>query len=200
MSIDQLSRIKPLVRKPILRKDFILKEYQVYEARAFGADAILLMANVLNRDSLKRLFDLAQELEIDVLFEVHEEEEIDKIPEGAKICGVNSRKFMATKRWWLARAMHWAHLSALSKAPDPSVELQTFSLIKSLPDGVIKVAESGVRASKAGFIREKGYDAILVGTSLLKNPDGIENALSEFEHALQPSQDALSPSAVPAAA
>ena len=78
MEIGELSRVKAIVSKPILRKDFIFEEYQVYEARAFGADALLLMANVLERESLKCLFELASELQMDVLFEAHTEEEIQK--------------------------------------------------------------------------------------------------------------------------
>src|SRR5205823_501437 len=62
MAIAELQRIRALVTQPVLRKDFMVEEYQVYEARAFGADAILLMANVLDRGQMKRLFDLAREL------------------------------------------------------------------------------------------------------------------------------------------
>ena len=193
MSVDQLSRIRPLVRKPILRKDFIIKEYQVYEARAFGADAILLMANVLSRGNLHKLFDLAQELEMDVLFEVHEKEEISKLPEGAKICGVNSRKFMATKRWRLAKLLLWLGIGKSSRAPDPSVDLHTFSLIKELPKHLLKVAESGVRPAKASEIAQFGYDAVLVGTSLLKAPEGVERILSEFARAIAPDCSRISP-------
>src|SRR5205807_6358031 len=91
-----ISKIKAQVPKPILRKDFIFEEYQVYEARAFGADALLLMANVLDRDAMRRLFDLSRELGMDVLFEAHTKEEIESIPEGARLYGINSRKFVAS--------------------------------------------------------------------------------------------------------
>ncbi len=168
MSVDQLSRIRPLVRKPILRKDFIIKEYQVYEARAFGADAILLMASMLSR-------------------------EISKLPAGAKVCGVNSRKFMATERWRLAKLLLWLGFGKSSRAPDPSVELHTFSLIKELPKHLLKVAESGVRPAKASEIAQFGYDAVLVGTSLLKAPEGVEHILSEFERAIAPDCSRISP-------
>src|SRR6266567_466712 len=59
MGIKELQRIRGLVPQPVLRKDFLIEEYQIYEARAFGADAVLLMANVLERDQMKRLFNLA---------------------------------------------------------------------------------------------------------------------------------------------
>ena len=190
MSIDQLSRIRPLVRKPILRKDFIIKEYQIYEARAFHADAILLMANLLSKSQLHKFYDLAREYNLDVLFEVHTEEEIKKLPDGAKICGVNSRKFMATQRWKYARLLLALGIGKSSKAPDPSVELQTFSLIKSLPKDTIRVAESGVKPSKIQEISKMGYDSVLVGTSILKAPAGVESILSEFEQAMAPSSQA----------
>jgi len=67
MRITALRRIRKLVPQPILRKDFLFTEYQIYEARAFGADAVLLMANVLGRDQMRRLFILARELGMDVL-------------------------------------------------------------------------------------------------------------------------------------
>src|SRR5215471_18411653 len=68
MEIADLSKMKQQIPKPILRKDFIIEEYQVFEARAFGADALLLMVNVLERDNLERLFNLCRELGMDVLF------------------------------------------------------------------------------------------------------------------------------------
>jgi indole-3-glycerol phosphate synthase len=207
MGIDQIARIKPLVRKPILRKDFIFREYQIYEARAFGADAVLLMANVLNHNQLKHLFNLCQELGLDVLFEVHTREEIDQIPDGAKIYGVNSRKFMATKRWRFAKAMINVSkmfskfgIAKVAGAPDPSVELSTFSLIKHLPKHVIKVAESGVKPGRVAEVSESGYNSVLVGTSLLNSPEGVESVLSEFERALIPSRQGISTSAVIATA
>jgi indole-3-glycerol phosphate synthase len=184
MGIDELTRIRPLVRKPVLRKEFILKEYQVYEARAFGADAILLMANVLDAQALSRLFDLARELGIDVLFEVHERAEIEKIPSGAQIYGVNSRKFKHADRWRPAKSMLETDPGASHKAADPSVDLQIFSLIENLPRNAIKVAESGVKPAQADWVRQQGYDSILIGTSLLKDPAGIESALSQFEQTL----------------
>ncbi len=186
MSIDQLSRIRPLVRKPILRKDFIIKEYQIYEARAFHADAILLMANLLSKSQLQRFYDLSREYGLDVLFEVHEQSEIAKLPDGVRICGVNSRKFMATNRWKYAKFRLWLGLGKSSSAPDPSVELQTFSLINNLPKDAIRVAESGVKPNKVQEISNMGYDSVLVGTSILKAPGGVESILSEFEHAIVP--------------
>jgi indole-3-glycerol phosphate synthase len=200
MRVDRIAQIKPVVRKPVLRKDFILKEYQVYEARAFGADAILLMANLLDKDELRKLFLLASELQLDVLFEAHTKEEIESIPEGAKIYGINSRRFMASNRWWLAKLYLWLGIGRSSKAPDPSVELNTFSLVEHLPKDVIKVAESGVKPARLPEIVEMGYDSVLVGTSLLKAPEGVEEIISQFEQVLTRKSEtrAASHAAVPA--
>jgi len=174
MGIEDLSKMKSQIQKPILRKDFIIEEYQVYEARAFGADALLLMVNVLERENMKRLFNLSRELGMEVLFEAHTKEEIEAIPEGAKLYGINSRKFKASNETF----------AYSTKGPDLSIELETFSLIKHLPKGSIKVAESGVEPSRFSEVMQMGYDAVLVGTSLLKAKKGIESMLSNFEQAI----------------
>ena len=95
MSIERLTSIRKSGTKPVLRKDFIVEEYQVREARAFGADAILLMANVLDRARMAGFYDLARELGMEALFEVHTEEEISALPRDARVVGINSRKFKA---------------------------------------------------------------------------------------------------------
>jgi indole-3-glycerol phosphate synthase len=179
MTIEDLSKMKAQIPKPILRKDFIFEEYQVYEARAFGADALLLMVNVLERDNMRRLFSLSQELGMDVLFEAHTKEEIEAIPEGAKLYGINSRKFTASTQTF----------ADSTRGSDFTVELDTFSLINHLPKGAIKIAESGVSPAALPEVINIGYDAVLVGTSLLKAESGIENMLKDFEQAT--SQKAL---------
>src|SRR4051812_39191757 len=133
MGIKELQRIRELVPKPVLRKDFMVEEYQIFEARAFGADAILLMANVLDRDQLKRLFSTGRELGLDVLFEAHTREEIESLPEGAEIYGINSRKFKTG-----------TFIAKMADGRDLTVDLETFSLIEFVPRQAIKVAESGV--------------------------------------------------------
>jgi indole-3-glycerol phosphate synthase len=173
MSIEELQTVRKIVKKPVLRKDFIFDEYQIYEARAFGADALLLMVNVLDRPKLKQLFELSRELSMDVLFEAHTKEEIEAIPEGAVLYGINSRKFKASTQVY----------EGSKKGPDLTVELDTFSLVRDLPKGAIKIAESGVGPAQVPEVIKLGYDAILVGTSLLKAAAGIENMLREFEKA-----------------
>src|SRR5215471_14549752 len=161
MDNEDLSKMKSQIPKPILRKDFIFEEYQVYEARAFGADALLLMVNVLERENMKRLFNLSRELGMDVLFEAHTNEEIEAIPDGAKLYGINSRKFKASAQTF----------ANSTKGSDFTVELGTFSLINCLPKDAIKIAESGVNHSQLSEVIKFGYDAVLVGTSLLKAED-----------------------------
>jgi indole-3-glycerol phosphate synthase len=174
MSIEELQRVRQIVNKPVLRKDFIFDEYQIYEARAFGADALLLMVNVLDRARLKQLFELSRELGMDVLFEAHTKEEIEAIPQGAILYGINSRKFKATTQVY----------EGSRKGPDLTVEFDTFSLVRDLPKGAIKIAESGVGPTEVENVRKLGYDAVLVGTSLLKSPQGIGPMLAQFERAL----------------
>lgn len=174
MSIEELSKMKAQIPKPLLRKDFILEEYQVYEARAFGADALLLMVNVLETGTMRRLFELSRELGMDVLFEAHTKEEIESIPEGAKLYGINSRKFKASTQTFTSSA----------KGSDFTVELETFSLIHHLPKHAIKIAESGISPSQLSEVIRLGYDAVLIGTSLLKAADGIDQMLAKFESAL----------------
>ena len=174
MTIEDLPKMKERIPKPILRKDFIFEEYQVYEARAFGADALLLMANVLERENMRRLFNLSRELGMDVLFEAHTKEEIEAIPEGAKLYGINSRKFKASSQTF----------ANSTRGSDFTVDLDTFSLIKHLPKGAIKIAESGVSPSQLPEVINIGYDAVLVGTSLLSAESGIGNMLKDFEQAI----------------
>jgi indole-3-glycerol phosphate synthase len=187
MSIDDLLRVKNVVRQPILRKDFISTEYQIYQARAYGADAILLMVNVLQKKAkIQAFYDRVRELGMQALFEAHTKSEIDLIPEGAQIYGINSRRFMATKRWFVTKVMNKLGLWRSGQGPDPSIVSQTFSiLVEHLPKHAIKVAESGVRPSAISELQDKlGYDAVLVGTSLLKSEQGIHHVLSEYEKAI----------------
>ena len=93
MGMEDLRRIAAASTKPVLRKDFILDPYQIYAARAAGADAVLLMANVLSADQMAELHEVVLELGMEALFEVHEEHEIDALPATARIVGINSRKF-----------------------------------------------------------------------------------------------------------
>jgi indole-3-glycerol phosphate synthase len=108
---------------------------------------------------------------MDVLFEAHTKEEIEAVPDGAKLYGINSRKFKASTQTF----------ANSTRGSDFTVDLGTFSLINHLPEEAIKIAESGVSPSQLSEVIKMGYDAVLVGTSLLKAESGIEELLKDFE-------------------
>jgi len=169
-----LARIAAGSTKPVLRKDFILDPYQIYAARAAGADAVLLMANVLSAERMAELHELVLELGMESLFEVHEAQEIDSLPANARVVGINSRKFKS-------REGLVAH--GQSREEDFTLDFGAFELAQNLPAGCVRVAESGVTpATVAPLARH--FDAALVGTSLLRDPRGVEAALGEFAAAL----------------
>jgi len=174
MNLGDLTRIRAEVTKPVLRKDFIFDPYQVIEARIAGADAILLMANVVSGESMKALLDLATELGMATLVEVHTEPEIAALPEGVQICGINSRKFQSNTGFLKAGE---------TTSQDFSLEMSAFDLVTKLPAGVTRVAESGLTPENLPTVRER-FDAGLVGTSLLRSEDGVEAELARFEAAV----------------
>src|SRR5262249_37313136 len=155
--------------------------YQVYEARACGADAILLMACVLDKGSLRALFELANDLGMDVLFECHSKEEIDMIPDKARIVGINSRKFKTSQsslRYTSSKFLGRLKLFGKFGVRDFSTDLDVFrALVSALPPGVIKVAESGITPSTVSRVKELGFDSALIGTSLLKSSTGVKEMI-----------------------
>lgn len=174
MGIDRLAAARTAAAKPLLRKDFFIDEYQVREARAFGADAILLMANVLDAARLRGFYDLARELGMDALFEVHTEEEIRLLPADARVVGINSRKFQSETGFVGSQG---------ASRQDFSLDYAAFELAEKLPASALKVAESGLSPANIAAMRER-FDAALVGTSLLRDERGVEACLGEFEKAL----------------
>ena len=174
MDMDDLRRISATSTKPVLRKDFILDPYQVYAARAAGADAVLLMANVLSAEQMRELHETVLELGMEALFEVHEAAEIDALPGMARIVGINSRKFKS----------HCGFVAAGDNAEeDFSLDFAAFELAESLPAGCVRVAESGVTPESVAPLA-RHFDAALVGTSLLRDPRGVAAALDDFARAL----------------
>ena len=178
-SMERLQSIRGHVSKPVLRKDFIFEEYQIREARAFGADAVLLMASVLDAARLKGFYELALELGMEVLFEVHDEGEVAALPKIAKIVGINSRRFKASVESSGFAAVDQKGSSEM----DFSIRLDTFELVDRLPEGTIRIAESGLNAGNIATVRGK-FHAALVGTSLLRDPSGVRSGLFAFEQAL----------------
>lgn len=174
MGIERLADARRIVTKPLLRKDFIIDEYQIREARAFGADALLLMANVLDASRLAGFYDLTRELGMQALFEVHTEEEISLLPPQVRLVGINSRKFK-TDAGFVG--------SGGSSKKDFSLDYTAFDLADKLPQGALKIAESGLAPDRIEDVRRK-FDAGLVGTSLLRDERGLIACLREFEEAI----------------
>lgn len=173
MSVDRLAAVRQMVSKPLLRKDFLIEEYQVREARAFGADAVLLMASVLDAARLRGFHDLARELGMAALFEVHTGDEIAALPSDARVVGINSRKFKTTTGFVGKTG---------STEKDFSLDYATFELAQKLPADVLRVAESGLSPENIDRAR-KHFHAGLVGTSLLRDPRGVRTCLRDFEGA-----------------
>jgi indole-3-glycerol phosphate synthase len=150
-SADDLAAARDAVDLPVLRKDFTVAEADVYDARAMGADAILLIVAALTAAELSTLRLLAQELEMASLVEVHDEDQLQRaLDAGAKLVGVNQRD-LRTFEVDRARAER---------------------LAAAMPPGVVKVAESGIRdVDDVSRLAASGYDAILVGESLVTSPD-----------------------------
>ena len=192
MSMERLFQVKAETTKPVLRKDFIFDPYQVYEARAYGADAILLMANLLDPEEMHTLYDLALELGMDALFECHTRQQIEQVPPHAVIYGINSRTFDARKNTFgVGRYALSSLLGRLGSEKDLTIDRERFELGQHLPSTAIRVAESGVHPETITVLRDRlGYHAALVGTSLLTATDGVALELSRFEQALQPSSAA----------
>jgi indole-3-glycerol phosphate synthase len=136
---------------PLLRKDFTVSEADVYDARAMGADAVLLIVAALVEGELSKFLQLAHRLEMAALVEVHDEAELQRaLDAGAKLVGVNQRD-LRTFEVDRARAER---------------------LAEAIPPGVVKVAESGIgSAEDVDRLAACGYDAILVGESLLRSSD-----------------------------
>jgi len=172
--MDDLTAIAAASTKPVLRKDFILDPYQIYAARAAGADAVLLMANVLSAAQMTELYEVVLQLGMEALFEVHEAAEIDALPATARVVGINSRKFKSREGFVAAGE---------SADKDFTLDFAAFEIAESLPAGCVRVAESGVTPQTIAPLA-RHFDAALVGTSLLRDPRGVPAALEDFAAAL----------------
>ena len=150
-AVRQAEADETLAELPLLRKDFIIDAYQVWEARAWGADAILLIVAILGDDELVALRELAERLGMTALVEVHDEAETGRaVVSGARVVGVNNRDLR-----------------------DFTVDIHTTLRLRPLvPTGTILVAESGIHTSAdVVMLGEGGVDAILVGEALMTAPD-----------------------------
>lgn len=156
--LKEIRKISPL---PIIRKDFIIDDYQVYEAKVIGADAILLIAAILDDAQMKHLYDLAYSLELDVLLEVHNEEEMLRALDlGAKIIGVNNR-----------------NLKDFSISLDTTKRLSLFLDEHSKGERPVFVSESGVTETPhIEFLKKCNVDALLIGRAFMESENPLEVA------------------------
>lgn len=148
-SLDDLEAARAAALVPVLRKDFTIDEFHVIEAAAYGADAILLIAALLDQRTMRDFRELAAQWKMAALVEVHDEVELDAaIDSGAEIIGVNNRNLHTFE-----------------------VKLETsLRLLEKIPTSVVKVAESGIE-SREDVRRLAGFDAFLVGEHLMKSQD-----------------------------
>jgi indole-3-glycerol phosphate synthase len=168
-SLDDLAAVRAAVDIPVLRKDFVISSYQIHEARAHGADVVLLIVAALEQNVLVGLLERVESLGMTALVEVHTEEEADRALEaGARVIGVNARNLRTLE-----------------------VDRSVFERIApGLPNNVVKVAESGVRGPH-DLIRyaSAGADAVLVGEGLVtqKSPrDAVAELVTAGSHPATP--------------
>ncbi len=153
-----IEQIRDFINIPILRKDFIFDTYQVYEAKSIGADAILLIAEVLSKDEILKLAKLANELELEVLLEIHSTSQLDKLNPYINVLGINNR-----------------NLKTFEVSIDNSIQI-----VGKLPDNVIKISESGIRSPEdINRLRAYGFQGFLIGESFMKTPTP-EQACRDF--------------------
>lgn len=138
------------VQIPLLRKDFIVDEYQVIETKSMGADILLLIAACLTKEEIKSFADIANNIGLQVLLEIHTEAELEKINEHCNFIGINNRNLKTFE-----------------------VDLEnSIRLANSLPKEKIKIAESGIsNVETVLHLKEKGFDGFLMGENFMKTTD-----------------------------
>jgi indole-3-glycerol phosphate synthase len=156
--VGDLRTVKRIVNGPVLRKEFIIDEYQLFEAKAYGADAILLIAEALDVYHATHLTTIAKSLGLEVLMEFHSVEELDKLNESVDVIGVNNRNL---------------------KTLETDISTSQ-NMLKYLPYNSMKITESGI--SKPETLQQlysQGYEGCLIGESVLKDP-GLLPILSQI--------------------
>lgn len=164
--LDYLTQVRESVTIPVLRKDFIFDEYQIYEAKAAGADMILLIARILEYDKILKFAELAVELKMDILLEISEENENKKIPDNIPlIIGINNR-----------------NLADFSTDLSKSLRLKEY-----LPSHLPLISESGIYMPQdCRLLSANGFNGALIGETLMrsKNPkELLRDFIQEVNHA-----------------
>ncbi|MGN0234652.1 MAG: indole-3-glycerol phosphate synthase TrpC [Bacteroidaceae bacterium] len=148
--LKYIKQARPLVKKPILRKDFIIDEYQIFEARMAGADAVLLIAADLNVQEARTLTDIAHELGLEVLMELHSEQELDYAELDVDMVGVNNRDLGSF------------HTDVAN----------SFRMSNKLPQNKVLVSESGLDdPTIVSMLRQAGYHGFLMGEHFMRTED-----------------------------
>ncbi len=150
-STQYLEEARAACNLPVIRKDFIIDAYQIYEARAMGADCILLIVSALSSESLNHLYDVARDLEMDVLIEVHDADELAvALPLGAELIGINNRNLRTFE-------------TSLNT---------TLDLLDTIPDNRIVVTESGIHTpADIELMRKHDVNSFLVGEAFMRAED-----------------------------
>ena len=163
-SLDDLLLAKASANVPLLRKEFIIDEYQILEAKAHGADTILLIASVLTRNEIKQLSEFAQSLALEVLLEVHNSEELEKsIMPSLDMIGVNNR-----------------NLKTFEVTLETSLNLAT-----KIPTEFVKVSESGISSTDSiKILQQSGFQGFLIGENFMKTNNPGES-LKQFLNKLK---------------
>lgn len=156
-SLEDLLLARASVDMPLLRKEFIINEYQIIEAKAHGADVILLIAAVLSKEEIKTFSELAKSLNLDVLLEVHNEEELHKsLMPSLDMLGVNNRNL---------------------KTFEVNLDISK-SLSKLIPDDFVKVSESGISSIEAiKDLKQYDYQGFLIGENFMKTDNPGKSAM-----------------------
>jgi len=150
-SLQYLSQIRKAVSIPLLRKDFTIDPYQIYEARAHGADIVLLIAAILDKERIKQYLQIVDSLNMNAIVEIHNREELDKVIDtGCSIIGINNRNLKTFE-----------------------VDLSTtVELIKYIPEDILVISESGIsNPGDISMLREIGVNTFLIGESFMKSDD-----------------------------
>ncbi|MDQ1858105.1 indole-3-glycerol phosphate synthase TrpC [Chryseobacterium sp. WLY505] len=157
-NLNDVLDVRNEITIPILRKDFMIDEYQFYEAKSIGADVVLLIASCLSPAQVKEFTELAHQLKLEVLLEIHTEDELKHFNSKIDLVGINNRNLK-----------------------DFKVDLQhSVQLKNQLPKEVLSVAESGIYSLEDfQFLKEKGFDGFLMGEYFMKNTDPAK-AFEEF--------------------
>ncbi len=149
-SLDDLVRVREAVDIPILRKDFIVDPYQIYEAKANGADVILLIASILTPCEVSSLADIAHQIGLEVLLELHDEAELGHVNSEIEMIGINNRNLNTF---------------------EVDIE-QSARMVAKLDVKYIKIAESGIDSPETiSYFREFGFNGFLIGENFMKTSD-----------------------------